>query len=237
MNLVLFEPHEVDHILRVKVTGRRARHIRDILHAQSAQTLRAGLLNGLVGSARIEQITSESVEFTFQPELKPPPPAPIKLVLALPRPKVLRRVLANVTSLGIKEIYLIHAYRVEKPYWNSEQVQPQQIREACLRGLEQARDTLLPEVFLRQRFKPFVQDELPEIRKGTKGLVAHPGGGAVPKLVTGEPVTLVIGPEGGFIPFEVDLLQTAGFQPVQLGERILNVETAVSYAVGGLREW
>jgi RsmE family RNA methyltransferase len=43
-----------------------------------------------------------------------------------------------------------------------------------------------------------------------------------------EPVTLAIGPEGGWIPYEVDLLNKAGLQPVQLGDRILRVETAVT---------
>ena len=40
-------------------------------------------------------------------------------------------------------------------------------------------------------------------------------------------MTLAIGPEGGWIPYEVTKLQEAGLQPVQLGERILRVENAV----------
>ncbi|EPN13307.1 16S ribosomal RNA methyltransferase RsmE [Pseudomonas syringae pv. actinidiae ICMP 18804] len=39
---------------------------------------------------------------------------------------------------------------------------------------------------------------------------------------------MAIGPEGGWIPYEVDLLRQSGLQPVQLGERILRVETAVT---------
>jgi len=47
-------------------------------------------------------------------------------------------------------------------------------------------------------------------------------------------VTLVIGPEGGFIPAEVDLLSRSGCRPVNLGERILRVETAVAALTGRL---
>lgn len=95
-------------------------------------------------------------------------------------------------------------------------------------GLEQARDSVLPEVIIEKRFKPFVEDRLPHMAAGTLGLVGHPGDlPACPRAVT-QPVTLAIGPEGGWIPYEVDLLRQSGLQPVQLGERILRVETAVT---------
>ena len=86
---------------------------------------------------------------------------------------------------------------------------------------------MLPEVTLEKRFKPFVEDRLPALAEGTLGLTGHPGEyPACPRAVDG-PVTLAIGPEGGWIPYEVELLRLAGLQPVQLGERILRVETAV----------
>jgi RsmE family RNA methyltransferase len=45
-------------------------------------------------------------------------------------------------------------------------------------------------------------------------------------------VTLAIGPEGGFIPYEIDMLKAAGFEDVSFGERILRVEHAVAALVG-----
>ncbi|HAB91342.1 MAG TPA: 16S rRNA (uracil(1498)-N(3))-methyltransferase, partial [Pseudomonas sp.] len=94
-------------------------------------------------------------------------------------------------------------------------------------GLEQARDTVLPEIILAKRFKPFVEDELPAMAANTRGLIAHPGDYPECPRALSEPVTLAIGPEGGWIPYEVELLSQAGLNPVQLGERILRVETAV----------
>jgi 16S rRNA (uracil1498-N3)-methyltransferase len=106
-------------------------------------------------------------------------------------------------------------------------LQPDKLHEQLLLGLEQTCDTMLPEVHLRPRFKPFVEDELPSIVTGTTALVAHPvADSPFPASIPG-PTTLAIGPEGGFIPYEVEKFQECGFASVSLGERILRVETAV----------
>ncbi|MDR2637506.1 MAG: 16S rRNA (uracil(1498)-N(3))-methyltransferase [Zoogloeaceae bacterium] len=46
------------------------------------------------------------------------------------------------------------------------------------------------------------------------------------KPAAGEPVTLLVGAEGGLDPAEIDSAQKAGFQPIRLGPRILRTETA-----------
>jgi RsmE family RNA methyltransferase len=128
----------------------------------------------------------------------------------------------------VPRLVLLNSYRVEKSFWQTPFLQPAAIREQLILGLEQARDTVLPEVLIEQRFKPFVEDRLPAMAAGSLGLVGHPGDyPACPRAVE-QAVTLAIGPEGGWIPYEVEKLQAAGLQPVQLGERILRVETAVS---------
>jgi RsmE family RNA methyltransferase len=48
-------------------------------------------------------------------------------------------------------------------------------------------------------------------------------------------VALAIGPEGGWVDFELTLLAARGFVPFSLGERILRVEVAVPYALGQLK--
>ena len=97
-----------------------------------------------------------------------------------------------------------------------------------LQGLAQSRDTRLPRVLLQHRFKPFVEDQLPHLLAGREALLAHPGD--YPDCPRGlqEPALVAVGPEGGFIPYEVDKLSAAGCRPVQMGPRILRVENAVS---------
>jgi uracil-DNA glycosylase family 4 len=166
--------------------------------------------------------------------LKPPEPLPVTLVLALPRPKVLRRVLFSASAMGVKRIFLVNSYRVEKSFWQSPVLGGESIRKQLILGLEQARDTILPCVFLRNRFKPFVEDELPDLSKETLQIVAHPAAPEQCPRSAGRPVTLAIGPEGGFITYEIERLISIGFSAVNLGERILPVETAVPFLISRL---
>jgi RsmE family RNA methyltransferase len=113
-------------------------------------------------------------------------------------------------------------------------MKPENLREQLLLGLEQARDTVLPELRLVRLFRPFVEDELPGLLGGGTGLLAHPGRGEPAPKVRVAPVTLAIGPEGGWLEAEVQSLLRAGLQPLDLGPRILRTETALAALVGRL---
>lgn len=238
MNLLLLHPHEwpadADRAL-IRLTDHRADHLRTVLKAAPGDDLRAGVLNGLTGRARVEHLSAQAVVLDICLDTPPPPPLPCILLLALPRPKVLRRVLQAATSLGIKQIHLLNSFRVEKSYWQTPFLQPESMHLQLLLGLEQARDTRLPQVHLHPRFKPFVEDELPALAAGKHGLIAHPLPDAppCPTAVTGDTL-LAVGPEGGFIPYEVEKMQQCGFIAVTLGPRILKVETAIPALVARL---
>ena len=228
MNLLLLEASDFVAADRVILRDRRLTHIQEVHRAEAGEHLRVGLLGGEMGQGRLLRLDANEAELKI--ELNQPPPAklPITLLLALPRPKMLRRVLQTVACMGVPRLVLLNSYRVEKSFWQTPFLEPAAIREQLLLGLEQARDTVLPDVSIEKRFKPFVEDRLPQLAAGTRGLVGHPGDYPdCPRAVT-ESVTLAIGPEGGWIPYEIDKLSEAGLQPVQLGARILRVETAVS---------
>lgn len=227
MNLLLLNNDDFIAENRVRITDRRLQHLNTVNKASAGQTLRAGLLGGLQGNALVLSINEDAAE--LQVDFHSPPPAklPITLLLALPRPKMLRRTLQTIASMGVAKLVLINSYRVEKSFWQTPFLQPEALHEQLILGLEQARDTVLPEIILAKRFKPFVEDELPAMAANTRGLIAHPGDYPECPRALSEPVTLAIGPEGGWIPYEVELLSKAGLNPVQLGERILRVESAV----------
>lgn len=234
MNLLLLDEPDFVSADRVLLRGRRLQHMREIHQANPGDSLRVGLLGGLMGSGRILSLTAQQAELEVSLDQPPPPKLPLTLLLAMPRPKMFRRILQHCATLGVAQIVLLNSYRVEKSFWQTPFLQPDSIRENLLLGLEQARDTVLPELHIEKRFKPFVEDRLPDLLGDSLGLVAHPGDyPPCPRAVDGA-VTLAIGPEGGWIAYEVDKLIEAGLQPVQLGERILRVETAVTALVARL---
>lgn len=228
MNLLLLEPEDLIAADRALLRGRRLRHLQEVHRAVAGDNVRVGLLNGAMGCGTVLRLDAQEAEISIA-SLDQPPPAKlsITLLLALPRPKMLKRILQTVASMGVPRVVLLNSYRVEKSFWQTPFLSPAAIREELILGLEQARDTVLPEVIIEKRFKPFVEDRLPALVADTLGLVGHPGEyPACPRAVQ-QPVTLAIGPEGGWIPYEIEQLHAAGLQPVQMGERILRVETAV----------
>ncbi|WP_136253579.1 16S rRNA (uracil(1498)-N(3))-methyltransferase [Onishia niordana] len=229
MNLILLDPADLtdDHHAWVR-DPRRLRHLTEVHRARPGDELTLGLRGGAIGRGRLVTLNEDGAHFALDALDQAPPPAlDIELVLALPRPRMLARTLEHVTALGVKRITLLHTRRVEKSYWQSPELSDEKIHQHLVLGLEQARDTVMPEVELETRFKPFVEDRLPAQLSGRQGLLAHPGmEAACPRGLTA-PATLVVGPEGGFIPYEVEALLAAGCQGIHLGSRILRVETAV----------
>ena len=234
MNLVLLFEDDFAAPGRARLAGRRLQHVASVHRAAVGDELVVGVAGGRIGRGRVARISAEALELDVELDGDPPPPLDITLVLAVPRPKALNRVIASATSMGIKRIHLINAWRVEKSYWSSPRLSAENLREQSILGLEQARDTILPSITLHRLFRPFVEDELPSIAHRTRAFVAHPPARMPCPRALSVPVTLAIGPEGGFIAEEIGSLEHAGFDAVTIGERILRVETAVAWAVSRL---
>ncbi len=228
MNLLLFEAGARDAQGRVRVSGRQLAHLKAVHGKGEGDSLRVGEIGGETGTAGIIAMGDDEALLEVVLDTPPPQKLPLVLVLALPRPKMLRRIVRGAAELGVPELHLLNTWRVEKSYWQTPVLEPATLREYCLQGLEQSRDTVLPRIHLQRRFKPFVEDTLPGLLAGRRGLLAHPGEyPECPRAVSGATL-LAIGPEGGFIPYEVEKLNEAGCEPVSLGPRILRVENAVT---------
>ena len=234
MNTLLLEPAELAvGGGRARLTNdRRVEHVRTVHRAAVGDALRVGVLGGALGTGRVVRLDDGGLELDVVLDRDPPAALPLVLILALPRPKVLRRVLQTVVALGVKRLCLVATWRVEKSYWDTPWLAPATVREQLLLGLEQAGDTILPVVTLHRRFKPFVEDELDGLAGDSRRLLAHAVASAACPRAVATAVTLVIGPEGALTQYELDALTARGFEPVSLGPRVLRVEQAIPALVG-----
>ncbi len=234
MNLIILFEQDFVAENKVRLKDRRLKHVLDVHRAKLGDTLRVGLLNNKMGRGLITKLNEEEMEMEVELTDSSPPPLNVQLVLAMPRPKALKRIIQDVTTMGIKKIYIIKTWRVEKSFWSSPVLEKESLFENMVLGLEQGKDTILPAIEAVKLFKPFVEDCIPDIIKNTRAIVAHPiADKECPRSIK-EPVTLAIGPEGGFISYEIDMLEKQGFEVVSLGERILRVETAIPVILGRL---
>jgi 16S rRNA (uracil1498-N3)-methyltransferase len=233
MNLILIEPEEMQQGRIAVFRGdRRCRHLNRVLRSKPGDMVRIGLINGPLGTGRILAISPQEVVIEADWQQESPTPPATDLILALPRPIMLRRILAQAAAMGVGRIFLLNASRVEKSFFNASLLQEGAIEEHLRHGLEQAVATRLPLVTVHPRFKPFIEDSLPTVAENYNHLLlAHPTAGdrlpqVAPPPLVGR-VLLALGPEGGWIDFEIDKFREQNFRPLSMGPRILRLETAV----------
>ncbi len=234
MNLVLLFQKDFVAPGRVCLHGRRKDHITTVLRSKPGDLITVGHCNGQIGQGTVVSVAKEEIILDAHLNQQPPDPLPLTLILALPRPHMFKRSLSFAASLGIKKIFISNFGRVDKSLWNSSALKPETVKEHLVLGLEQAKDTILPEVVFERSFKEFVKERLPGLAKNTFNLVAHPGSSNVYPKISVRPITFVIGPEGGILDYELHLLTEVGFQTIGLGPRILRVDAVLPFIVGKL---
>ena len=230
MNLILLEASELDSKDCAHLDDRRAEHIRGVLKAKKGDEIRIGIVDGLKGVGRIEEIKEGSVVLRCVLEERIPERPAVDLLLALPRPKVMKRLWAQLAALGVGRIMLTNAEKVERVYFDTHVLEPETYRALLIEGLQQAQDTRLPEVRIHKRLKVLVEDQLDDLCPAGVRLVGHPRAGETMASVVAEKkpdrVLLAVGPEGGWTDYELKLLQEHGFKAVGMGPRILRTDTA-----------
>ena len=269
MNRILFEKDEiVDGI--ATFGGVRAEHVMNVLHGEVGQVLKTGEIDGPIGTSVITAIApypqrprcealangsavtaprgegasgtvKVSVRCTHTEESLRPW---IDLILAPPRPRVMKRLLPQLATMGVGRIFLVGAQKVEKDFWGATLLKSENYRPLLIDGLMQAGTSILPTLETRRNFRKFVREELDGLWPEARRIVAHPytvpeassprGAGKADccyrattrgRVGYGYPL-LAIGPEGGWTDEEVALLEEHGFSRYSLGSRILRTDTA-----------
>lgn len=233
MNIVLLDPRQTESEYWSISSKRQLEHLQQHLEISVGDTLKVGIREGKRYLTEIVEVTEQAIKLKPLKEEIIPEKLPVTLIVAMPRPKVLRRLIMDSVTLGVEKIILLHSYRVDKSYWQTPFLQ--QLDHYVSLGLEQAGDTVAPQIEIYKRFKPFVEDVLPGLISVERpAYVAHPYVEKSMPFAIDHPCTIVIGPEGGFIPYEIDLLIKNGCQALSLGNRIIRTETVIPYVLGRL---
>jgi len=235
LNLILLEPCELNEDGTAELRGRRAKHLMDVLGAEVGRRLRVGVLNGPRGQAEVRVVQRDRVVVSVDLNETPSAQPKVDLVLAMPRPKALRRLLPWLAAMGVGRIDVVNAWRVDKSYLGSPLLERAALRESLILGCEQGITTWLPEIHVHRRLMSFVEqlegdDE--RIR-----ILAEPGEEGIQHLhplPTPSRYLLAIGPDGGWVQRELETFTGLGFRAVSLGDGVLRVETAVVSALAQL---
>jgi 16S rRNA U1498 N3-methylase RsmE len=261
VNLLLVEPGELRDD-RCIVADRRAAHLREVLGVTTGSTVKMGIVGGAIGTGEVVRDEPAGIELRFTRTAEPRPQLDVELVLAVPRPKVLSRVVEACAAFAVRRIDFTNAWRVDKSYLKSPRLAADSLAHAARLGAEQGATTHLPGLHVHARLMELLDarfpsppiaelvaddpddDEEERIRRarrrkpappaGSCRLIAHPGARPIENVLREGPVVLAIGPEGGWIERELDTFVARGFTPCSLGSPILRVESAVAAALGQL---
>ncbi|GHV75792.1 ribosomal RNA small subunit methyltransferase E [Spirochaetia bacterium] len=228
MNIILFEPHELGQPLPLR--DDRAIHLLKVLHKKPGDSFDAGVLGGNLGTGKIDSIQPDgTLAYILDLPFEPPPRLPIRLAVGFPRPIQIRRLLRDLSNLGIFAVDLMGTDLGEKSYRDTKLLSDGGAQAALIEGAVQARDTTIPALAAYPSLDAWLEEKVPGTLSGA--LLIAPDNvrpaGALANLPTQlQPVVLAIGPERGWSDRERDLLEGAGFVRLSLGKRALRTETA-----------
>ncbi len=233
MNIILIDKDEISEEQLVELDGRRFEHIKNVLKSMVGDVLRVGIIGEKRYQAKLVKMCESSCVIQLYKDLPSFAEPSLDLILALPRPKCMKRLWAQLSAVGFKRIFIVNAEKVEKVYWGSTTLSEDIYKPLLLEGLEQSGDTILPEVRFIKRLRPFLEDEASELFANCQKIIAHPYDSVIKPLTSEELAhnnmrrVVAVGPEGGWGTFELGLFAEAGFKLFSLGERILRTDTAV----------
>ena len=252
VNIILFDPAEIEKPLPRR--DERAVHLLKVLHKKAGDFFEAGILGGCRGRGFIDSVKRDgSIVFSLDLREAPPKRFPIRLAVGFPRPIQIKRLLRDLSNLGLEAVDLIGTELGEKSYRDSKILSDGGARAALIEGAVQARDTTIPSLSVYSTMEAWLAERpwerpaakpMGETRPGEtldqwsvySGLSRSPflialdnvsPEGALSQLSAfGRPMILAVGCERGWSDRERGELERAGFLRLSMGSRPLRTETA-----------
>jgi len=255
VNIILFDPTEIGKPLPRR--DERTLHLLKVLHKKAGDTFDAGIIGGNLGIGRIDTVRLDgSVAYSLDLRQEPPPRYPVRIAVGFPRPIQIRRLLRDLSNMGMEAVDLIGTELGEKSYRDTKLLTDGGAHAALIEGAVQARDTRIPVLSVYSCLKDWLAGRpwerpvtppvsLPAPEKNTRPpwsvyaggsfsrnplLIAldnvRPEGSLTMLSALGQPMVMAVGCERGWSDREREELETAGFLRLSMGERALRTETA-----------
>jgi len=252
VNIILFDPTEIGKPLPRR--DERTLHLLKVLRKKAGDTFDAGIIGGNMGIGYIDTVRLDgSVLYSLDVRQEPPPRYPVRMAVGFPRPIQIRRLLRDLSNMGLEAVDLIGTELGEKSYRDTKLITDGGARSALVEGAVQARDTRIPVLSVyscledwlagRPWERPPEPSSLPErtarplwsVYAGGSLSRSHilialdnvrPEGSLALLSALGQPMVMAVGCERGWSDRERDELENAGFLRLSMGERALRTETA-----------
>jgi 16S rRNA U1498 N3-methylase RsmE len=251
VNIILFEAAEIGKPLPRR--DERTLHLLKVLRKKAGDTFDAGIVGGNLGLGQIDAVRLDgSVLYSLDLRQPPPPRFPVRMAVGFPRPIQIRRLLRDLSNLGLEAVDLIGTELGEKSYRDTKLITDGGAQAALIEGAVQARDTRIPVLSVYNCLEDWLAGrpwDLPKAAPDAEKIASRPwsayAGGSLsrsPLLIAldnarpegslallsalGQPMVLAVGCERGWSDKERDELEKAGFLRLAMGERALRTETA-----------
>jgi 16S rRNA (uracil1498-N3)-methyltransferase len=210
-----------------RIEGQDYVHLSVSLRMRAGETLLLVDPQGRRFAGKISALDRRAVSVEVEEELERLPKLrPIQLALCMPSAEAMDAALDAATQLGVTEFQVLSSAHSQKLPTGKAGRWERAMRQSCCQSFRAETMAILEP----QSLDAFLKAERP----GTK-LLAWQGGGPMPASAKQGPLSLLIGPEGGFDEAELDLARAQGWQAWSLGPGILRVPVAVAAALGALQ--
>jgi 16S rRNA (uracil1498-N3)-methyltransferase len=233
VNLIMLDSQDTHG--RLSGDDPRLEHARGVLRLRQGDQFFVGAPRGPIGKATVTKLLENLLEFSIDwNHCEASNPLPVDLLIGLSRPQTMKKVLTEVTTLGVRCLHIVPTGKSDPAYSRS-QLWQNDAWQRCLReGAEQGFHTWLPDV---QQWESLEQalTQLPSSSEELRiTLDVYEGNSRLSECLVNQPqssVLLAIGPERGWNSNDRKLLREAGFQLAHMGPRVMRVETAVTFAL------
>jgi 16S rRNA (uracil1498-N3)-methyltransferase len=211
---------------RAELEGEDAHHLTRVLRVEAGQKFEISD-NSRVWLAEIETARKNLVIFSVLHEIEAAPElATITLYIALIKFDRLEWAIEKATELGVSRIVPVETNRSEQGLFQGATKRVERWRRIAREASEQSRRLRVPEVAAPAKLDSAIAD------RATHRVLLDENPGVAPLLTAihvsrKDSISLLVGPEGGWIDEERRRLADSGWTSASLGPIILRAETAV----------